>query len=179
MVDRAICHSKALSTAISPAVTIQMMVDMVGIRDGEFTRKALCDYLGLTEAPTPSHSEEHWRTLRQAQGDPVINAAIKLMADHLEDTLTVGQIADLLGVSARKLERGFNDYLKQSPLKVYRDLRLDRARQLLAQTSLSMSEISVACGFSNVTLMKKWFIQKYGQYPMDVRKHAFGVVNAA
>jgi transcriptional regulator GlxA family with amidase domain len=108
-----------------------------------------------------------------AEGDGVISEALQIMFDHLEDTLSVGQIADILGVSPRKLERGFNDRLGQTPLKVYRDLRLDRAHSLLAQTAMPLGEISVACGFSNVTLMKKWFQQKYGQLPSDVRRQAF------
>ncbi len=168
------CHHKALSSAISPAAAIRMMVELVGIRDGEFTRSTLAKYLGLNTPDEETNGGEHWRYTRLAQGNMVISDALKIMLEHLEDTLTVGQIADILDVSPRKLERGFSDLLQQTPLKVYRDLRLDRARSLLTQTSLSMNEISVACGFSNVTLMKKWFIQKYGELPRQVRQHAFG-----
>lgn len=172
--EAATCHHKALSSAISPAAAPRMIVELVGARDGEFTRAALSKYLGLSEPDSANMAGEHWRYTRMAQGDVVIGSALKIMMEHLEDTLTVGQIAGLLDVSPRKLERGFRDLLKQTPLKVYRDLRLDRARSLLAQTSMPISEISVACGFSNVTLMKKWFFRKYGDMPGQVRKHAFG-----
>ena len=172
--DAAICHHKALSSAISPAAAMRMMVELVGARDGEYTRTALSRYLGLSEPERDSGVGEHWRFKRMAQGDEVICEALQIMQDHLEDTLTVGQIADILDVSPRKLERGFRDMLKQTPLKVYRDMRLERAHSLLAQTAMPMGEISVACGFSNVTLMKKWFHRKYGEMPDAVRRHAFG-----
>jgi transcriptional regulator GlxA family with amidase domain len=168
------CHHKALSSAISPTAATRMMVELVGMRDGEFTRATLAKYLGLSTPDEETSGGEHWRYTRLAQGDMVISDALKIMLEHLEDTLSVGQIADILEVSPRKLERGFSDLLHQTPLKVYRDLRLDRARSLLAQTSLPMNEVSVACGFSNVTLMKKWFMQKYGELPCQVRQHAFG-----
>ena len=168
------CHHNALSSAISPAAAIRMMVELVGARDGAFTRTALSKYLGLSEPERDNISGEHWRYTRMARGDVVIGEALTIMLDHLEDTLSVGQIAGLLDVSPRKLERGFRELLSQTPLKVYRDLRLDRVHSLLAQTSLSMNEISVACGFSNVTLMKKWFIKKYGETPDHVRRHAYG-----
>lgn len=172
--DGATCHHKAMSSAISPAAAVRMMVELIGARDGEFLHGALNRYLGLSEPESVNLTGEHWRYTRMAQGDPVIREALEIMLDHLEDTLSVGQIATLLDVSPRKLERGFQDLLQQTPLRVYRDLRLDRARSLLAQTSLSMNEIAFACGFSNVTLMKKWFSRKYGELPDAVRIHAFG-----
>lgn len=174
MHDGATCHHKAMSSAISPAAAIRMMVELVGARDGEFIRGALSNYLGLSEPDQANMTGEHWRYTRMAQGDEVIGEALSIMLDHLEDTLSVGQIAGLLDVSPRKLERGFSELLRQTPLKVYRDLRLDRARSLMAQTSMPMNEISVACGFSNVTLMKKWFTKKYGTPPETVRREAYG-----
>lgn len=174
LTESATCHHKALSSAISPAAAIRMMVELVGARDGDFTRSTLTKYLGLSDPEEEIGMTEHWRYKRLAQGNLVISDALKIMLDHLEDTLSVGQIAELLDVSPRKLERGFRDLLNQTPLKVYRDLRLDRARSLLAQTSMPLNEVSVACGFSNVTLMKKWFIEKYGELPGQVRQHAFG-----
>jgi transcriptional regulator GlxA family with amidase domain len=170
----ATCHHKALSSAISPAAALRMIVELVGARDGEFTRAALSRYIGISEPDSDAGVGEHWRYKRMAQGDEVIVEALQIMLDHLEDTLTVGQIADILDVSPRKLERGFRDMLKQTPLKVYRDMRLERAHSLLAQTAMPLAEISVACGFSNVTLMKKWFNRKYGEMPHAVRRHAFG-----
>ncbi len=177
MFDGATCHQSALSSAISPTAAIRMMVELVGARDGEFTRAALSRYLGLTDPETsPNMAGEHWRYTRMAQGDLIIGEALTIMLEHLEDTLTVGQIAGLLDVSPRKLERGFRDLLRETPLKVYRDLRLDRARSLMSQTAMPMNEISVACGFSNVTLMKKWFVKKYGEAPEQVRLHSYGAL---
>lgn len=177
--EAATCHHKALSSAISPAAAMRMMVELVGARDGEYTRAALSRYLGLSEPEGDSGAGEHWRYKRMARGDEVICEALQIMLDHLEDTLSVGQIADLLDVSPRKLERGFRELLKQTPLKVYRDLRLERAHRLLEQTAMPMGEVSVACGFSSVTLMTKWFHRKYGQRPDAVRRHAFGGCYAA
>ncbi len=95
------------------------------------------------------------------------------MLDHLEDTLTVAQVAKIMGVSARRLERSFGDKLGRSPLCVYRDLRLERAHALLEQTALPISEISLACGFSTPSLLSKWYRQKFGALPAHTRKATF------
>ncbi|MEL7257339.1 MAG: helix-turn-helix domain-containing protein [Pseudomonadota bacterium] len=166
-------HNKSLSSATGPAAAMRMMVELVGSRDGDVAAMALSRDLGLSDGEAPCGTGEHLRFQRMSQGDEVIQEALQMMENHLEDTLTVAQIAEIIGVSPRKLERSFGDRLGRSPLKVYRDLRLHRAHTLLAQTAMPLSEVSVACGFSNVTLMKRWFHQKYGQLPHDVRRHAF------
>ncbi|MFN3207623.1 MAG: helix-turn-helix domain-containing protein [Roseovarius sp.] len=169
------CHHKALSSATGPAAAMRMMVELIGAREGTFTQNALSRDLGLPhpEGRDDRATGERWRFQRLAQGCDMISDALQIMEDHIEDTLTVAQIAEIIGVSARKLERGFAEKLERSPLKVYRDLRLDRAHDLIAQTALPLSEITIACGFSNVTLMKRWFERKYGETPCDVRRQAF------
>ena len=167
------CHHKSLSSATGPAAAMRMMVELVGSRDGDVAAMALSRDLGLSDGEASCGTGEHLRFQRMSQGDEVIQEALQMMEDHLEDTLSVAQIAEIIGVSPRKLERSFGDRLGRSPLKVYRDLRLHRAHNLLAQTAMPLSEVSVACGFSNVTLMKRWFHQKYGELPCDVRRQAF------
>ena len=108
-----------------------------------------------------------------AEGNPVVGEALDIMLDHLEDTLTVGQIASVMAVSPRRLERSFGEKLQKSPLQVYRSLRLEQAEKLLMQTELSISEISVACGFSNVTLLTKWYRRKFGVQPSIARKKSY------
>lgn len=175
MHDEATCHHKALSSATGPVAAMRMMVDLIGAREGNFTQSAIARDLGLPDfdAPIASVSGERWRFQRRAEGCDVISEALQIMEDHLEDTLSVSQIAEIIGVSPRKLERSFAEKLGRSPLKVYRDLRLDRAHDLITQTVLPLNEVTLACGFSNVTLMKRWFHRKYGQAPCDVRRQAF------
>ncbi|QFT91234.1 HTH-type transcriptional regulator CdhR [Roseovarius sp. THAF9] len=169
------CHHKALSSATGPAAAMRMMVELIGAREGNFTEAALIRDLGI-QAPASKESNmcgERWRLHRLAQGCEIISDALKIMEEHIEDTLSVSQVADIIGISARKLERGFADKLGRSPLKVYRDLRLDRAHDLVTQTALPFGEVAIACGFSNVTLMKRWFQRKYGEPPCEVRRQAF------
>lgn len=166
-------HSSSLSSAISPAAAIEMMIDIVRELDGEFIANALRAQLGLSNENLDVRSREHCHFKRLAEGHPVVGEALDIMLDHLEDTLTMGQIAEIMCVSPRRLERSFGEKLNQSPLQVYRSLRLEQAEQLLKQTDLPISEISIACGFSNVTLLSKWYTQKFGMQPSIARKSAY------
>ena len=173
------CHQTSISSAVSPAAGIEMMVDLVGAIEGNFIASALRAQLGLSSEHSSTRSREHWHYKRMAEGNPVVGKALDIMLDHLEDTLTVGQIASVMSVSPRRLERSFGEKLQKSPLQVYRSLRLEQAEKLLMQTELSISEISVACGFSNVTLLTKWYRRKFGVQPSTARKKSYVGKHAA
>ena len=168
-----VCHQSSLSSAVSPAAAIEMMIQLIAAQDGAFIESALRDQLGLTSDQSATRSREHWHWKRLSEGSPVVREALDIMLDHLEDTLSVGQIANIMDVSSRRLERGFGEKIKLSPLQVYRSLRLEQAQQLLLQTELPIGEISVACGFSNVTLLTKWYRKKFGVQPSLERKSAY------
>ena len=68
LTEGATCHHKALSSAVSPTAAIRMMVELVGARDGEFTRATLTKYLGLSDPDEDIGVAEHWRYKRLAQG---------------------------------------------------------------------------------------------------------------
>ncbi len=155
--DGNICHQASISSAVSPAAGIEMMIDLIGALEGNFIASALRAQLGLSSDHSSTQSSEHWYYKRMAEGNPLVREALDIMLDHLEETLTVGQIASVMAVSPRRLERSFGEKLQKSPLQVYRALRLEQAEKLLIQIELSISEISMACGFSNVTLLTKWY----------------------
>ena len=171
--SESICHQASLSSAVSPNAAVEMMIQLVSARNGTFIATALRSHLGLTSDQSISRSREHWHFKRLAEGNRVVSEALDIMHDHLEDTLTVGQIAEIMSVSPRRLERNFGEKTQKSPLQVYRSLRLEQAEKLLMQTELTISEISVACGFSNVTLLTKWYRQKFGVQPSMARKKAY------
>jgi len=172
-INETTCHHQALSSAISAVSAIKMMVDLVGLYEGGFTKNALREHLGLTAVTENYQSKEHWRYKRLAEGNTLVCEALDIMLNHLEDTLTIGQVSNIMGVSTRQLERSFSIKLSHSPLYIYRNLRLERAHALLEQTDLPISEISLACGFSTNALLSKWYRQKFGAMPAQTRKAAF------
>jgi AraC family transcriptional regulator, glycine betaine-responsive activator len=103
---------------------------------------------------------------------PRLLDVIAAMEANLENTLTLGDLAAGAGLSLRQLERLFAAQLHTKPARYYRDLRLQRARQLVQQTGLSMMQIAVATGFSSATHFAKAYGQAYGQPPRRDRAEA-------
>ncbi len=98
-----------------------------------------------------------------------VRAAIKVMEQHLEDPLSIREICETASISQRQLSRLFAQYLKKTPILYYRDIRLDRARGLVTQTSLAMSEIAFACGFSNQVHFSRAYKERFGLSPIKDR----------
>lgn len=109
--------------------------------------------------------------LRQRLGvaNPNLLKAVGLMEESVESPLTPGGLAAEIGVSQRQLERHFRRYLGCTPAKYYMRLRLDRARRLLRQTSLSVTEVAIASGFVALSHFAKAYRQQFGIRPRDDR----------
>ncbi len=94
-----------------------------------------------------------------------VRAAIDLMEAHLETTLSIPEIAARLDISQRQLGRLFRQYVHKSPVEYYRDIRLDRARGLVTQTELKLSEIAAASGFNSQVHFSRAYHQRFGLSP--------------
>jgi transcriptional regulator GlxA family with amidase domain len=72
-------------------------------------------------------------------------------------------------VSRRQLERLFKQHLDELPSRYYAELRLARARRLLQQTSQSILQIGLACGFANGSHFSNAYRARFGRTPRDER----------
>ncbi len=90
---------------------------------------------------------------------------LELMESNLEEPLEGETLANLIGISRRQLERLFRRHLQSSPSEYYMRLRLDRGRQLLQQSSLSVTDIALACGFSSASSFARAYRTVFGYPP--------------
>ncbi|WP_371731822.1 GlxA family transcriptional regulator [Ruegeria sp. HKCCA6707] len=84
-----------------------------------------------------------------ATGDAALDQCIRIMQANIEDPIPINEIVSALGLSNRSLERKFKSYLGTTPNGFYREMRLAQANNLLVNTTLSVREIGMACGFPN------------------------------
>lgn len=116
---------------------------------------------------------------RQPRGDTdrmrdvpeALKKAVTMMAENLEDPLTVSSVARSIGISLRQIERLFAAHLSTAPKKYYLKLRLQHARQLIEQTSLSILEISLASGFVSRRVFTKYYREEFGFPPSHTRRN--------
>lgn len=112
-----------------------------------------------------SHAQRLALPSRFGHGNLKLSDALARMRDNLEDPVKLSELADEIGISGRQLERLFLTYLDTSPGKYYLGLRLEKARHLLRQTNMRITDVSVACGFSSPTHFARAYRRVYGVLP--------------
>lgn len=97
--------------------------------------------------------------------NPGLLSIVNLMKAHIEDPLTLEDLAVAAGYSRRHIERIFMSVLGETPGEYYRSLRLDHGRNLLSTTDMTLIEVAAACGFSSVSHFSKSFKARFGEAP--------------
>ena len=103
---------------------------------------------------------------------PQVAEAVKLFSEHVEEPLRVADIAALVNTSTRQLDRAFQRATGQSPLKYYRTIRLEKARQLVMYSNDTISEIALAVGYSTSGPFIRHYKDAYDITPSEHRKQA-------
>lgn len=85
-------------------------------------------------------------------------------------TVTLADIAGAANISRSEAGRCFQSYLGYSPVETLIHYRLQAAQRLLQQTTLTLQEISFACGFHSVNYFSRQFRRRYGCSPGEKRK---------
>ena len=96
--------------------------------------------------------------------------AVDLMRAHIEEPLPIAQLAQQLGRSQKHLEQQMLARLGAAPQVIYRRIRLERARQLSLDTTISVAEISLRCGYQDASAMTRAFRSEYGTTPQALRR---------
>lgn len=87
-----------------------------------------------------------------------------------QEGATVESLAQRLGMGSRQLTRLFARYLQASPSEVARTARVQRAKRLLDETSLPMTEIAMQAGFGSLRRFNSVFAEIYGRPPTEIRR---------
>ena len=98
-----------------------------------------------------------------------LSTVIKMMEDNLEEPISPAILADDVGISTRQLERLFRRYLNRSPKRYYMELRLEKARNLLLQTDMSVINVALASGFTSPSHFSKCYRMHFSTTPYRER----------
>lgn len=94
----------------------------------------------------------------------------KVMEENFMNPVSLNDLAYLSGRSLATFKRDFQAIYHTSPIKWIRNRRLDKAKELLAETALSVTDVCFATGFENITHFYKVFKDRFGRPPSEFRK---------
>jgi transcriptional regulator GlxA family with amidase domain len=95
---------------------------------------------------------------------------VRLMEANIEEPLSLDELARLVQLSQRHLQRMFKMFLSVSPTHYYLTLRLRRARELLRNTDASIARVTAVCGFHSPCHFSKAYRAQFGHAPSVERR---------
>jgi AraC-like DNA-binding protein len=104
------------------------------------------------------------------QSDYLIGKVIEYMKLHLEEPISRNALAKLISVSPSYFSTLFKEKTGDSPMQYLLCLRIDRAKQLLRNTKMSVNDIAPKVGFTDSFYFSRMFTKEAGLSPRNFRK---------
>lgn len=149
--------------------SIDLMLKVIADQQGEDLANAVADQLIYSSIRTDQDTQRLSVPTRIGVRHPKLSQVIQMMESNIEEPISPSVLARDVGMSTRQLERLFRRYLNRSPKRYYMELRLQKARNLLMQTDMSVINVALACGFASPSHFSKCYRAHYNTTPYRER----------
>ena len=149
--------------------SIDLMLKLIAEHHGEDLANAVADQLIYSSIRTDQDTQRLSIPTRIGVRHPKLSLVIQKMEQNIEEPISPSLLAKEVGMSTRQLERLFRRYLNRSPKRYYMELRLQKARNLLMQTDMSVINVALACGFASPSHFSKCYRAHYETTPYRER----------
>jgi transcriptional regulator GlxA family with amidase domain len=159
-------------TCTGGTAPIDMMLALVRARFGKALVAEISDQFILDRVRDSTDRQHIPLAARLGFHHRALVEIASLMEANFEEPLSAVELAKLAGLSLRQIQRIFQESLDTTPSKYYLALRLRRARELLLQSQMSITQIAVSCGFQSTCHFSKSYRAVYGRTPRSERQRS-------
>jgi len=158
-----------IHTCAGGTAALDMMLKLIGDDFDDNVVNRVCEQVLTDRVRSPTDRQRLPLRARLGVQNAKVLSIIELMERNLSEPLSLVEIADGVGLSRRQIERLFQQEMGRSPARYYLEIRLDRSRHLLIQSSLPVVEVAVACGFVSASHFSKCYREFYARSPQQER----------
>lgn len=156
-------------TCAGGTAALDMMLSLVMQDHGEKIVNAVCEQALTDRMRNATDRQRLPLKSRLGVHNARVLAAVEIMEANIAEPMNIKNIAKKMGMSRRQMERVFQKYMEKSPAKYYLEIRLERAKNLMNQSSMPVVDIAVACGFVSASHFSKCYKKLYGHSPQKER----------
>lgn len=168
-----ICEEAGITTISGASAAFDHMLTLIERRlGGEVMAEVACwfqhPFVRSATVPqkTPAHSTGKSLEMLPKQ----VVRAIQHFSEHIESPVQISEVAAVVGLSTRSLERSFKEATGQSPLKYYRKIRMTQARQLVLYTNTPVTEVAYMVGYDTPGTFLRHYRETFGATPINDRR---------
>ena len=156
-------------TCSGGVASLDLCINIIRLHHDRKLSEAIAEQFTLSVLRSQDEPQHIPLPQQQNSGYNYVVESLVLMDKNLEDPLPIHELAQLLGISVRQLERWFKTYFNKSPQQYYAEVRLQHAKRLLKQTHKSIMDVALACGFANASSFSKAYRSQFGHTPTQTR----------
>ena len=157
-------------TCAGGVAPMDMMHELIASQHGAQFARAVSDWFLHTQVRASQGAQRSGLAERYGTKNSSIVSAIEMMEVNLSDPISLQGLANAVGVGSRQLNRLFSAHLGLTTMELYRRLRLDKAKTLLEQTTLPITEIGLATGFAGSAHFSRSYRDRFGCAPSTHRQ---------
>jgi len=157
-------------TSAGGTASIDLMLDLIDQAHGSELAIEVSEQFVLGRIRPRKDHQRMQIASRYGLSNKKLVQVIGEMEQHTEPPLSTLVLAERVQITRRQLERLFKLYLNETPSAFYLRLRLEKARQLLRQTDLSVLEVSIACGFESPSYFTRSYRARFTRCPREDRR---------
>lgn len=156
-------------TSAGGMASLDMMLNVIASDHDQELANTVADQLIYNSIRTDRDEQRLSIPTRIGVRHPKLSIVIKMMEENIEEPISPSLLARDVGMSTRQLERLFRRYLNRSPKRYYMEIRLQKARNLLMQSDMSVINVALACGFASPSHFSKCYRSHYDTTPYRER----------
>ncbi len=156
-------------TTAGGTASVDLILTLIATDHGQDLANMVADQMIYSNIRTGQDTQRLSIPTRIGVRHPKLAEVIRMMEQNIEEPISPSVLAADVHMSTRQLERLFSRYLGRSPKRYYMELRLQKARNLLMQTEMSVINVALACGFSSPSHFSKCYRSQYATTPYRER----------
>lgn len=150
--------------------TLDMMLGLIARRDGPALAQVVAN--AFVAQRTRRENEPQRLEARQLSGDShsPFTRILHDMEENITVPLSAHHLAERAGISLRALSRVLRDRIGEPPMRYYRKVRLQAARNALFYSDIPIQDIAASCGFGSPEVFSRTFKTHFGLAPREFRR---------
>jgi len=166
-----VIHSDSVVTMVASEMLKNTFTELISVPEeyGEYHRKLLTmkAILALVDG-----NDDKSADYRYFSGDASnkVHSARKLLGENIASDLSVEELADLVKLNRTTLQRVFKQIYGVTIFEYRTRIRMQEAKNLLLDDTLTITEISVMCGYTNASKFSAAFKKNFGITPKEWRR---------
>lgn len=168
--EQLFCVDRDRITCSGGHATLDMVLHLIAVHHGQALAQIVANAFvcqGIRQGIEPQRAP-----VEQMNADlnSPIGRILSDMEENIAKPLSAQQLAKRAGVSTRSLSRILHERIGEPPMRYYRKLRLQSARNSLFYSDMAVQDVAQACGFDSPEVFSRTFKEHFGMSPSEFRR---------